>query len=480
MQTTSTSKGYSAEPSPEGHWSKNFAALSVHRRKDWVATAKGFNKYVWDFENKPNKENVYGLYASHGALLIANSEALLSVHDVDNGWDWAKIPGTTSIALDLADMNMGGGRFFGQRDLAGGLTFKGTYPLGNGVFGMDFNQPSYGLATSDWRHNIVFKFKKSFFFFQNLIVGLGSHISAQNTNSKIVQTTLFQDKLIDGVSSSKIKVNGEDKTYSDMANAYTPNKANVAYTTLTDAKGNFYYIPGNSKTSLKVHLKDQNSKTDNGKTDTTGRYATAWFDHSSSPNNVKYQYAVLIPTATYHTTLTDLATAQESANDKVYKVLKQDRQAHVVQFVKSPKTWIALGSDHVVTGYVLFRENLNLPSGGEIAHVTAKNVLLMVEKSDDYIFLSVSVPSLNLHTKDDLEVNNDVQQEERYHSSSQEKEVEVTLRTRVESGVVYALAHGNPDCYKPNVWVVGNNLKVKFLNLKNGFSVEVKLKKITV
>ena len=420
------------------------------------------------------------MYASHGALLIANSEALLSVHDVDNGWDWTKVPGTTSIALDLADMDMGEARFFGKKDLAGGLTFKGTYPLGNGVFGMDFEQPSYGLATTDPRYNIKFKFRKSFFFFQNLIVGLGSRISAQNTNNKIVQTTLFQDKLFDGVSSSKIKVNGVDKTYSNTANAYTPNKQNVAYTTLTDAKGNFYYIPSNSKTSLKVHLTDQNSKTQDGKTTTKGRYATAWFDHSSSPNNVEYEYAVLIPTATYHTTLTDLATAQESANDKVYKVLKQDHQAHVVQFFKSPKTWTPLSNDHVVTGYVLFRENLNLPRRGEIKHVNAKDVLLMVEKSDDFIFLSVSVPSLNLHTKGNLKVNKDVQQEERYHSSSQEKEVEVTLRTKVESSVVYALAHGNPDCYKPNVWVVGNNSKVKFLNLKNGFSVEVKLKKMTV
>ena len=476
MKDTSTSKGYSAEPSPEGHWSKNFAALSVHRRKDWVATAKGFNKYVWDFENKPNKENIYGLYASHGALLIANNEALLSVHDVYNGWDWAKVPGTTSIALDLADMDMGGGRFFGKRPLAGGVTFKGTYPLGNGVFGMNFRQPSYGLPASDWRRGIVFQFKKSFFFFQNLIVGLGSHISAKNTNNKIVQTTLFQDKLFPGVASSKIKINGVDKNYSDTANASTPNTPNVAYTTLTDAKGNFYYIPSNSKMSLNVHLKDQNSKTDDGRKNTRGRYATAWFDHSTSPNNVQYEYAVLIPTATYHRTLTDLATAQESANNKVYKVLKQDHQAHVVQFVKSPRTWTALGN--VVTGYVLFSANFNLPSRGEIAHVTARNVLLVVEKSNDYIFLSVSVPSLNLHTKGNLEVNNDVQQEERYHSSGQEKEVEVTLRTKVESSVVYALAHGNPDCYKPNVWVVGNNLIVKFLNLKNGFSVEVKLKKM--
>ena len=415
------------------------------------------------------------MYASHGALLIANSEALLSLHDVNNGWDWTKIPGTTSIALDLADMNLKDGRFFGQKDLAGGLTFKGTYPLENGVFGMDFNQSSYGLETTDWRHDIEFKFKKSFFFFQNLIVGLGSRISAKNTKSKIIQTTLFQDKLVSG---AKIKVNGEDKTYSDVANAYTPNKVNVKYATLTDAKGNFYYIPRDSKECLKVHLKDQSSKTDDGDHDTTGRYATAWFDHSSSPSKRKYEYAILIPTATYHQTLTDLAAAQESANNKVYKVLQNDRKAHVVQFVKSPKTWTDLSENQEVTGYVLFREGLSLPEEGELTHVTVGNVLLMVEKSDDYIFLSVSSPSLNLTTRSDLVNSESVQQEERYHSSSKEREVEVTLRTKVEANVVYVQAHGNPDCYKPNVWVLDDNLKVKFFNLKNGFSVEVKLKKM--
>ena len=28
------SKNLAAEKSPEGHWSKNFAALSIHRRED--------------------------------------------------------------------------------------------------------------------------------------------------------------------------------------------------------------------------------------------------------------------------------------------------------------------------------------------------------------------------------------------------------------------------------------------------------------
>ena len=102
----------------------------------------------------------------------------------------------------------------------------------------------------------------------------------------------------------------------------------------------------------------------------------------------------------------------------------------------------------------------------------------MAKKSDDYIFVGVSSPSVNLTTRSDLVNSESVQQEERYHSSSKEREVEVTLRTKVEANVVYVQARGNPGCFKANVWVFDDNLKVKFFNLKNGFSVEVKLKKM--
>ena len=53
-------KNLAAEKSQEGHWSKNFAALSIHRREDWAVTVKGFNKFVWDFE-KTTTENPNGL-----------------------------------------------------------------------------------------------------------------------------------------------------------------------------------------------------------------------------------------------------------------------------------------------------------------------------------------------------------------------------------------------------------------------------------
>lgn len=181
------------------HWSKNFAALSIHRREDWAVTAKGFNSFLWDFENSKD-ENVFGMFSSHGALLVANSEKSLEVHDVANGWDWAKVPGATTIAIgtpDIDELKLKKARFYNPRPLAGGVTFKGTNKLENGLFAMDFEQPNYDFK--DWRKSISFIFKKSVFFFENLLVCLGSNIWAAQTNGKSVQTTLFQDRLLDGV-----------------------------------------------------------------------------------------------------------------------------------------------------------------------------------------------------------------------------------------------------------------------------------------
>ena len=413
------------------------------------------------------------MFASHGALLVANSESHLEVHDVVNGWDWAKVPGATTIALGyptIDDLKIGKARFYNPRQLAGGVTFKGTSTLKNGIFGMDFEQPNYDL--NDWRGDIKFYFKKSVFFFENLLVCLGSNIDAQNTNGKAVQTTLFQDRLLDGLDTSFIKIDGVQKNHSPTFKAMTPSSGN-SYTTLTDAKGNFYYIPDPSKSSLKVHVDKQDSKTDNGSKPTSWHYGTAWFEHGKFPSS--YEYAVLIPTDTYHPTLTDLTKAQETAGSEVYKVLQQNDKAHIVQFLISPKSWDALS--HPVTGYVMFQAAQDLPADGPVDAVNEGNCLIMAEETDGYVFIGISSPDLNLPTKlGPLTQSDDVEQEELYQSSSREREIDVILKKPVLESIVYVQTHGEPDCYKPNVWVLADGKTVRFLNLKNGFSVEVKLK----
>ena len=92
--------GIQAESSPNGCWTKNYAGFIVYRRNDWAVSVKGFNNFVWDFEAS-GRQNVFGLYQSHGSLLVANSEAALKTHDIDNGWDWTRHPGTTTIKMDF-------------------------------------------------------------------------------------------------------------------------------------------------------------------------------------------------------------------------------------------------------------------------------------------------------------------------------------------------------------------------------------------
>ena len=112
INSKAASMNITKETSPTGFWSKNYGALVIYRRDDWAVTIKGFNKYVWDFEASSN-ENVFGLYQSHGALLVANSEESLKTLDVKNGWDWTRHPGTTTIKLDF-DQLISDNRRFGK------------------------------------------------------------------------------------------------------------------------------------------------------------------------------------------------------------------------------------------------------------------------------------------------------------------------------------------------------------------------------
>ena len=78
-------------------------------------------RFLWDFESSKD-ENVFGMFSSHGALLVANSEKSLEVHDVENGWDWAKVPGATTIAIgtpDVDELKLKKARFYNPRPLAG-------------------------------------------------------------------------------------------------------------------------------------------------------------------------------------------------------------------------------------------------------------------------------------------------------------------------------------------------------------------------
>ena len=459
------SKSPSAEVSPEGHWSKNFAALSIHRRKDWAVTVKGFNRFVWDFDND--------FFASHGSMLIANGEEALKAHDVQlkpfDLWDWSKIPGATTISKDdsffreipRARVKT---RNFSPLSFAGGVSFKGREPLFNGVFGMDFHQPVYenrlfyNLEVFQPRHTKKLHFKKSVFFYQNFLVCLGSNIAIENGGETNAQTTLFQDKLVRrGTPLFSIKV--DKRTNS---------------TTLVDSKGNSYYIPESTASSLKVE-----SKTADGPSSDIYTYAAAWLEHTFLKG--AYEYAIWIKTISYSITSDQLWTLQRQENRlNPYQVLRQDDGAHVVKFGVRPKN----GENRPcpLYGYVFFRST-TVPQGP----IEAVNMhcRIMAEEDQRFVYLSISYPDLNFPLGKVLKSASDVKVRELFHVESNEMEIEVTLRRDVEKCLPNQpkVSRLTTD-YVPRVRVEssptsppGAGNKLVFSNLKNGFSVEVKLKK---
>ena len=76
-------------------------------------------------------------------MLIANNEEALKAHDVNAGWDWTKIPGTTSMSLTANERKLKTVRNYSPQSSAGGVTFQGRESLSSGMFAMDFHQPDY-------------------------------------------------------------------------------------------------------------------------------------------------------------------------------------------------------------------------------------------------------------------------------------------------------------------------------------------------
>ena len=417
-------------------------------------------------------------------MLIANSEKALKAHDVRFGWDWSKIPGATTIPLNDINIHYIKSRNFSPLSSAGGVSFKGSESLLNGIFGMDFHQPDYEYIYpySLRRYPIIkLHFKKSVFFYQNLLVCLGSSIAVDNGGKTNARTTLFQDKLIRGGSSFSIEVDGATKDSSAPFPAMNPlsQSGNKGYTTLVDTKGNSYYIPGSSASNLRVHVKTQNSQTPAARL-SSGIYATAWLEHNS-PNDF-YEYAIWINTDSYANIADRMWARQKQENDpRPYQILKQDDKAHVVSFDVIPKN--GNGRSVPLYGYVIFG-SARIPQGP--IEAVSKQCRIMAEETACFVYLSISYPDLNFPFSKVIKSSSDIKVRELFHMESNEMEIEVTLRVNVEQCFAddTPKVNGSPTDYVPRVQVEasaesppGTGNKIVFSNLKNGFSVEVKLEK---
>lgn len=361
-----TKAGIMPEKAPEGNWGINYSCLAVHRRGNWLATAMGHSRYLWATESYIGA-NYFGRYLNHGNLQILGSGNPIDMFASgfnQQGWDWNHIPGTTAAVIPMKDLkadirqvdDVSGYEemLLSDESFAGAISSKNR----NGAFGMKLHEHD--------KYNGSLRAHKSYFFFDNRIIALGSDIESALPDAP-VHTTLFQVYLPE--KESPIFVNG--KKISDF-----PYEKRLSEKTamLGDGKKNYYLIRNGNIT---VHKSLQHSLDEETCAPTENNFALAAIDHGKTPHNASYEYMVLIQPSEK-----EKKQYQKSGG---YIVLQQNKRAHIVR-------------DKVTstTGYVLFEEG-EVTVGNEILSVNHPCLIMTAKENKDKMTISVCDPDLHFY-----------------------------------------------------------------------------------
>ncbi len=367
-------KGMQPQKILQGNLTVNYGCLNIHRRDQWMAAAHGFSRYLWASEHYAGA-NYYGRYLSYGSLFIQTGEPDKLITNTTSGyqqkgWNWNAIPGATTIhlPLDLLKANiLNVDTYSGYEEMlysdeafAGGISQQGS----NGIFAMKLHEHD--------KYNGSLRARKSIFFFDKMIVCLGSDI--ENSVTKYpTRTTLYQTLLY----------SEKETTWQDGNACKTLNE-----TTFTST-GNFlvnnirtgYYIPKNQPVSL--CRKMQHSCDQATDKPTQGLFASAWIEHGNAPSGAAYEYAVFPETSPEKMKM--IAQQIQNKKNALYEVLRKDSKAHIVK-----------DNSTNTTGYVLFEPDQFFEN--QLIEKVDSACLLMLKENGNELILTVCDPDLRLYT----------------------------------------------------------------------------------
>jgi chondroitin-sulfate-ABC endolyase/exolyase len=233
------------------------------------------------------------------------------------------------------------------------------------------------LKLHEHYHDPSFRAYKSYFFFDNEIICLGSNI--QNSDADhTTETTLFQNWMPD--EKMPIQINGEIITEFP----YEFHGVKGEKLTIMDSYNNGYIIPDSG--SVKLIRNTQQSRDAWNKGDTEGAFSTCWLNHGYAPKDdgygsVRYEYVMLVQT--------DAASLSKYANALPYRVLLQNHQAHILEHL----------TQHTIA-YALFETDWVIPYG--IVRKTDTPIMIMVKENADNVVLSLADPDLRLPKRRNL------------------------------------------------------------------------------
>lgn len=320
-------------PFQSGFYQFNHHNAGVFRKNNYIVLSKGFNNQFWGAEIYSNA-NRYGRYQSYGAMTIIYPGIVSANGFSSTSWDWNYNPGTTTKVLPWDKLIAGWNRIdeYQNKKFAGALAFQ-KKDLGMindltgdfGMFAMDFQERTNlgfsGITATD-THDVSFVFKKSNFYFGDIIVSLGSGISNSDATYPTV-TTLYQNNSNPG----DVTVNNSLSSASGIT-TYVGNANNW----VIDNLGTGYYVFAGSG-DLKIKKDYQQSpaatQTDSTILNTSVLAGIGYINHGTNPLNKEYEY-VVVP-GTNASEMSALATVLQNSSTKPYEVLNKNANSHIVK-----------------------------------------------------------------------------------------------------------------------------------------------------
>ncbi len=386
----------------DGYFQFNHANSGVYRKNNWLAVNKGFSYSLWGSEIYKT-ENRYGRYQSYGALEIIYPGTEENNGYYVNSWNWNYNPGTTSKVLSWDKLRAERVRIDERQEFnfAGALAFKkknnqvlpkttGTY----GMFAMKFQElmvedigwtptSDINFVNLDNSHDVTFRFLKSTFTFDDIIICLGSNINNDDSSNPTI-TTLYQR--LDN-SSNSVNINDN--------NRLTANDDNWI---IDNYKTGFYIFNNNDSVNLIHEIQDipcHNEIIPISCNNLINKTFIGYINHGTNPVDKEYEY-VCIPDATSDQMI-------NLKNNKPYLVHQKNKNAHILEYM-AQNIW----------GYVFFEPNSIINNLGIIKANSAPCLVMYQQNTPNSLLLNLTNP--------------DVGYKRRKYEPSQKKNIQLTLK----------------------------------------------------
>ncbi len=334
-------------------------ACAMHKRNDFLVAIKGHSKYEYARESSDDLVT----YIGNGAMQIVKDywfryDKIKQRQDYGlNGFDHRLMPGTTSVNFantdDMAHVEW--------KQWRSNATFVGgASQENNGIFTVTLDGgPNPNLDSQ--------KAKKSYFFFDDHIVCIGSAIN--NIVNEETVTTICQER-VRNVTDDIFYVDNTTPINTDYTfdQQITDNHWILTQTNIG------YYIRDNQH--LKIKREEVTNKDITNTNDLTGTFLTAYLSHGNAPANAAYTYIVK-PEAS----ITQMQTFETDMTSAIppFEILAQTDELHAVKN--------NLNNSY---GIVAHNENGQQVNVGDIKAVDNHCVLLVKEISPDVLEITIT------------------------------------------------------------------------------------------